>query len=115
MARIIKRKKVALPELQFHAIDWNAFDEVDKEELDSEESDKSSTSESDSETPDSDEEEEVREVQKKKFVIYAHGLLSDGTDIGLKITDYTPYFFFKVPTRNYSICIISKRIVITFN
>ena len=48
--------------------------------------------------------------KKKKFVIYAHGLLSDGTDIGLKITDYTPYFFFKIP-ESWNIRNISRFVI----
>ena len=96
--KIVRKKgQKQRPSLEFHAIDWNAYDEVD---LDNED-DSSKTSESESETESTTYSGSGSSGQEnklpKKYVIYLHGLLTDGTSVGVKITGFTPFFYFRVP------------------
>ena len=96
--KIVRKKdQKQRPALAFHAIDWNAYDEIDLG--DDDDSSKNSESESETEsTTDSGSGSSGQENKlPKKYVIYLHGLMTDGTSVGVKITGFTPFFYFRVP------------------
>ena len=108
MSRKIIRRRKSRPGLSFHAIDWNAFDELDSDSESEEESEESSPDEY------SDDSSNSRpKVVKRKYTIYVHGLTMDGTSVGVKINGFTPFFYFKIPeswnSRNISRFVVATQ------
>lgn len=78
------KSKNKLDDLSFQIIEWHAMDE-ECENDDSEVSDVSEVSDN------------YNKVENKKYVMRCFGVTSDGTSITCKITDFTPFYYIKVP------------------
>lgn len=78
------KTKHKLEDLSFQIIEWHAMDE----ECDNDESDVSEVSEVS---------DNYNKVENKKYVMRCFGVTSDGTSITCKITDFTPFYYIKVP------------------
>ena len=72
--------------LEFLSIDWIECDEIQEKDYD------------DYETFQDSQETEEKEIKhNKNYTIFVFGVTSEGYSVCVKITNYNPYFFIKIP------------------
>src|SRR3990172_11488751 len=80
-----KLNKLLNSDIEMEIVDWSSYDEVITNFNDDDDED------------DDNELEYKKKTYDRKFLINAYGISKEGYSMCVHITDFTPYFFIKIP------------------